>query len=412
MNNSTLILIKRKKHFFVPALFLLFSFTSGVVASFTKQYAFDRFVSKLNNPNSHHYYNGFVSPFVKIKNLANEQGQPISRYQHLMSYFYYNSLAGCCREVVDDETSIELNNKIDVKLITQNVFQIFNKKNKFDLYTVDMNMYYSYISQEDVKDIMNNNYTVRNGCDTFIYISDTLADKLIDYYNINQLDSPYLELIKNDNYSTLNINVRDGEETITACINAVLSSSHRFGSQTKRGYGDFALVFFSSAFCKKIKSSSFDVDFKVNKFGNKKIINDIKALGYNTAEYKYEFYSFDYNKSKYTYNDSLTKQFLAVERNNFLPEYAFYIVSSFEIIIFALFSSLKSISGKYRLLCFALIFSFFVIYGIISNFVYAYPLWVVVPISCLILVAIINVKGLFVFKNDEIQNPRYYEISI
>lgn len=404
--------IRKNKYLLISILYCLFSLLCGSLFSFTQSYKVDYLLTEINAPNQHNYYNGFISPYLKIKKNDEESKKNGIRYSNLMNYSYYNPFINSCREVVDNEVSVCFDEKTTVKIVTQNVFQIANDKNAANLYTVDMNMFYSYISQNDIKDILPNNYTVRNGCDSFAYISDTLADKIVSYYNLECYDNPYLEIIKSDTYSTLELNVDGSESTIKLCINSILSSKHRFATQIHDIYGDFALVFLNGGVQKYLNSLSFDIDLKVNQYGNRRIINDVKSLGYNPNNSTFHFYSYDYSAHGYYFNEKISNSFANVQKNSFLPEFVAFIIVTIGIVALILLSLIKRKIKTFERLSFFSLLIVFSAYGFLANFIYIYPYWSLFPIIGLVIILALNWREVFNFEKNIFVYSRYYKISI
>lgn len=410
--------IAKKKYILLGLIYLVFCSFCCVFSALTQSAYLDRIMTAINNPNDRHYYNGFVPPYLNVKKTDSFIKKTNYRYSELLDYFSYYPFTEGCRELVDDKIAVNLDEQLNLKLLTQNTFQISSTENSSKLFTVDKNMYYSYISPEDVADIMDNNYQIRNNCDTFIYVGDTFADKLIAYYenipgndDLLYSENKYLELVRNNKYSTLVLNVND-DTTVKMCINAVLSSHHRFGVQTKNVYGDFGVTFLRSETTSAIKSLSFDVDFKVNQYGNKKIISDLKALGYDSHSCRFSFHSFDYNSFIYFDNNNLNIMFLKYENDFFVSEYLFYALFLIGAICELSISFVKNQQLKYRKRIFFACISIFGIYGFLAQFISVIPLMSLFPAFGLLIIFVFNWKEVFKNEVSTYTFAKYIEVSI
>ena len=418
-------LIRKYKYTLVTILYFLSSLICGLSSAYTENGFFDRFLIGINVPNQHNYYNGFNSPYVKIKKGAEKIASSGKKYEDLLDYFTYNQLTNGVRQVADNDIKINLGSSslLDLKLVVQNTSKIIDSIDlKTNFYPVDKNMFQSYFSGSQLKQIYTQyfaetppsqqEYQPRFGADSFLYISDTLAEKLITFYEITEVENPYAELIGNEEYALLHLNVDGNENVMTASINSIIGSQVRFAHGVQSIYGDFAVsfVFANNA---AFSSFSFDVDFKVNQFGNRQTLNAIAALGYSVDNSTFEFYTYDYQNKAHIHNEKLDQEFVNLHSKSYFPETVFYILVVFFSMLIVLVSFIKGEYGNKtnKIILFSNYFAF-LIFGFIANFVNLYFLYSVFPIIGLILISFLYLKGVFKVREIIKKDPEYFEISI
>lgn len=417
--SKVLFFLERHKYKLATIIYIFGSFSCGLSLAFTKDAYIDRFLTDINNPNKHNYYNGFVSPFLKIKKNPEFISSTNNKYDDLLSYFYTDSLTNDCREVVDHNISICNDDFLNssLKLITQGTFRIRNDKRVMNgdeniYYEVDKGMYYSYFSGDELSEYMSIEYKPRfEECSLFLYISDTLADKLVKFYGIENKENPYLELLSKKEYAILSLSMDDEPTPFKASINSIVSTRYRFAPQTQKIYGDFAIT--NSNDLKKITSLSFDVDFKVNQYGNKKTIDVINKLGYNISNSTFNFYKYDYEKA-FFYNDSLLNNtfFNIYSKQNYLIILFYLLFSVLMMALLSLFFITRSVFTRADRILLCINLAAFCLYGIIANFINLFHLYSIFPIFGLVCIIVLFWKGIFK-QNESIEFcPAYNEISI
>lgn len=415
--------LSKYKYVIATILFIFSSFICGLSFAYTEDAYFDRFLTQINIPNEHNYYNGFISPYLKIIKGENKIVSSGRKYDDILAYFTYDEFTNGCRQLVDNDVTINLAEPIDIKILTQSTFKILDDiDSKTNYYPVDKNMYQSYYSSSQLNGIYRQElpefssvpveHQARFGADTFIYISDTLADKLITHYGIDEAEDPYAELIGNENFAFLHLNVDGVANIMTASINSIISSRFRFAPQVQTIYGDFALAFIPGNNT-VITSLSLDVDFKVNQYGNKQTLDTISRLDYGVNNSTFNFFTYDYANEQYVHNVLLDKKFIDLYSTSYFPDVVAYVLVALFSVLILLVSFLKGEYGNNisKLLFFSNYLVFFA-YGIIAYFVDLFPMYSIFPIVGMILISIFYLKG--VFKVHEVKKPdsECFEISI
>lgn len=315
---------------------------------------------------------------IKYKNVENK-----TSYLDLFNNYYYNLSIGESRCLLSNSFVDEQNNKL--KLYTQNSFSISNGLLPDGGHYLDYGIFSTYYAD----DILGPRkyLDIRNNCDSFIFISDTYADKLLEKYNI----SSYEELINDDKYSVLEMMV-DNDKTCKFSINNILYSDKRHGLRAKNLYGDFAVAYNYSGI-NKWSEVNFEIDLKANIYSNSNLFKDFHAQGYSIDKFDYNFFKYDSATSSYFLSNELNKKFISLDFNkndSFLR--------MFDVLCCLL--NLTLLIGFYFLLDvkFDLNWSFyfyllcFLIYGLIVNFVSIYFLTSIIPILSLLLIGFFSRK--------------------
>ena len=166
-------------------------------------------------------------------------------------------------------------------------------------------------------------------------------------------------------------------------------------------------------FFKYIKSTSFDIDLKVNQYGNNKALSDINAIGYNTKNSNFSFYSYDYEKKCYLHNESFDQRYLDINSNIYISEIIFDIFFILGLVCLVLVSRLQiKAKSKRTMLLFFLPGCEFVIYCFIAMFFNLYYLYSLFFILALAIIIFMNWKEVLNDKNGNSKTPEYFEITI
>lgn len=342
----------------------------------------------------------YDSPILNIKKL-NSTGE----YCHNLFYnFHYNLLCNGGREIVENKTCLypTINGEsfeLDLKLTIQPTYSISSingGSEEIEYHHIDFGQYYSYFPDIDNRH--------RGSADTsFIYISDTLADKLINIYGItgNRIEA-YKQLVNDERYCFLPMKI-DDNNIVPLSINNILYSSFQYG-QSKRMtslYGDFGLIWPHRI--KQYLDFSFDIDLKTNPFGNKKIVNQVIQLGYSADNSVFSI--IDSKAGIYSYNKELSSYLN--DAISFKHNIACYILFvSLLILVFLLVLVAPKIFFKKvnKVFCTIVYLIFFVIYGIIASYTYIYPLFSIAPLVILVVMCL-N----FIINKLNRRNIRNYE---
>lgn len=367
----------------IPSItIILFSTLSFLALKQTNEYKLDSFASQLYD-NKTYVYNDYDSVILKIKkNKPINENDKINNYQSLFSQYHYYSQVKDDRLLFDNQINDGVN---DIQFYNQNTFSINNGLLPDGGHYIDYGVFSAYYAD----DILGPRKYLeqRFGCDSFIFISDNYADYLLDKYNI----STYEELIKKEEYCVLNVNV-DGERTAKFCINNILYSNKRHGGRAKELYNYFGLVYNSS----KISSwSSFhlELDLKAYPYGTCNVLKGINELGYNKDNSTFSFFTYDKNASHYVENSIANEYFLSLFESNdqiWFSIFSIVILIDVACLIFEYFY----LGKKFNISAYSLLFAvlFFVLYGIIINFILVNYLLSIVPVVSIILLLILQRK--------------------
>ena len=365
----------------------------------------DMFVDKINSVYVHNYYNSFVSPYL---NVCKKDNNDTATYNDLFEHFYYYNMSSGCRQTIDNKVTVSKLDK-EIKLIHQPTYSIKTETNAAGLYSVDYNMFSAYYSPEFFKDF--SYLTPRFGCDTFVFISDTLAQKLVSFYNITGNNS-FSELILKKEYSILNLDIHNNGKKIKASINNVISSSYKSGLDVQNTYGDFALFYYRKPL-QSILNSSFDIEFKVNQYGNKAILLDLDKLGYNSENSFFSFFSYDYANKKYFKNNTLTDEFLDLSfDSDTLLLSLFYVFIIIGICFMGWLSYFLSNNKKTAIINVVSYLSLFLAYGLVTIFLNVPPYFSIFPVFSFLIVIIFSFVGFKKHKHLYEKNNSNVEILI
>lgn len=387
-------------------IFLLLSFSSAFLVTFSTDYKLDRVAYSLNNYNAHCYTDSDYQPSI-LKVVPDNQMAPYE-FEKLFSATYYTDLNDGIREI---NINNGLFNEFSIHLETQFTFSIEKDISKYGGYRLDYGLYHTYYSD----DILGPRgyLEARYDSESFIFISDSLADKLVDFYGIIG-DEPYAQLITNKDYCLLPLTINDTNHTF--CINNIVYTSLRQAPRTKELYGDFALFCYNN----KIKDDiylRYEMDLKDNPFCIKSMLSTIDSAGFNYNNSLIEFDTFNYKQNQYERNIEVERSYRSVEKTdstffNLTP----YIFSFIGIALLLIINHFYSTDNYHtNIVSLIIIATMFFLYGMLSNFVYIYPQFSIVPISVLVSYFVINGKeALYAFKNRLIKKPNnsFYTINI
>ena len=296
-----------------------------------------------------------------------------------------------------------------ITFLTQNTFSVSDIKNSAGYFNMDFNMYYSLFSKTDLSSI--SYLSKRYGSNTFVFISDSYAKKLVDYYGIKG-ENPLFSLISDESYCILNFKLDNGQ-SFSASINNVVSSTYRFGERTSELYGDFVLIYSNSIVYPLFDGFKFEIDFKVNQYGNKQILKDTLNLGYNHNNSHFRFFKFNYSTKSMYHDENTDVAYVSLlsENTTFFDIFYFCIILFFSFLVVILnLLRMNYFRNKNDLFLISTIFLF--LYGVISIFVrmiHIASLFVVLSFTiCLVFQVVFIVKR---EKNDRI-NKRVVTINI
>ena len=357
--------------------FVLFSILSYVSVSQTLDGRLDFFSYRLNDYNFSNYQTGFVSPIYSV------QKDGVVAHNKAIDYFHYNFMVGGCREVINEDIEIELSNGSTVKtaFVGQDVFSITNKVGEKD-YIIERNMFHSYYKDEIIKTGVN--YQARFGANTFIFISDKVADTIVKINHLEDFEDPYAEIIQNQQYALVSFVVDGGKIPITCSINNIVHSDIKQGARTEELYGDFILGFFDNHIAEHM-TSRFEIDLKADPYGNKTCFKFFNSMDYTIDNSIFKFRLYDKEQCKYIENESLEQKYVNIwsSQNDFLF-LSIGVVSGLVglgILIFCMYNDRdKRFLDAMDFVSFFTRIGLFTIYGVIGCLVYIYSWGSIIPI--------------------------------
>lgn len=372
----------------------------------------DYFSYTLNDYNFNNYQTGFVNPILRI------QKKDTFTYNNLIQYFYYNFTTGNCREMINEDVDFVFDDgyELSTACVGQDVFSI-NSKVEEQEYIVERNMYHSYYKNEIFENGIN--HIARFDTTTFVFVSDSIANKIVERYNLFDHDEPYKEIITNEKYSKVTLKINGLVSPITCSINNILHSNKANGPRTTDLYGDFSLFYFNQTMASQM-TSRFELDLKVDPYGNKQSFKVIKEMGYNTENSSFRFLKFNKKNNTYSESQKLNRNYVKIWNKDF----------DIVFIAIGVFLGILSLLIEFLFLRYFLFFEnsithllyfcrlcLLVTYFIIAPFIYVYPWSSVVPVLVLIMMLFEALK-IFEFlkslkkKREGKISGDYYQIKI
>ena len=377
-NSCILIFVKKKTVLLssIPALLCaVFTVLSIGAMSQTADYKMDEFSSDLYDKKQLQL-DSYAPPILQIKKQTQpgeDSGNP--SYYDLFHAFYYNSLVYGVRYCFDN--SIRDDENRPIQCFTQSTFDIDNSFLPEGGHYVDYGIFSSYFGDEFLG--YKGHLATRFGADSFAYISDTYADKLLSKYGIES----YEELITNEKYCLLDLTV-DNAITSKLCINNILYSDKRGGPRARDLYGDFALVF-NSAAVGEWASFDFEIDLKANSYSIQTVLSDVEALGYNPENASFSFLIYDEFAGQYSPRPALAERYRTLRESRGVVFLVLFWISVVLALGGCSLFYLMVHDRTIRAISLVSVIALFVIYGLVCNFVYSYYLFSIIPLGFLLL---------------------------
>lgn len=404
---------------FLMGTCLILGITVPIISTLdTSDYKLDKLSYQIVDYNEHSY-NDFVSPIMNVSsNISNYTYS--SLFSQMLNYSFVEGyrLVSTNNVLISDE----LNSKnYDVRFVGAPTSRAINEETitakngeETTAYVTDRSDYYCYFYR-DKSNTYNQN--------TFLYISDVLADNLLIDYNL----SSYEELI-GKTFSFNSDNSEQEETSFSLAIDNIIYSDYGNAPRIREIYGDnFGFTSFIATSNKnEYLLNHFEMDLKLNPYGNKttfELVNDVCPI----SDYTISFSLYDYKLNEYYNNSSLDETYI----NSFSSTSNLYLfIAFFSIIIvgFAFFSlsyftKIFPFSPKLTFIFDLIVIGGFVIYGVVANFIYIYSLhtlFVLLVLFVLILCnrkeAICGAKKCFKHKNKnsdtKTENQEFISIEI
>lgn len=367
-------------------IFAVLSVIGAITLTYTSDYAMDSFISTICDYNSDISIKENPDIFAVKQDVKDSTSNYI--FNDLLDIFYYNLDVSAVRCSIDNSFVIQELEESKIHIETQDTFwtEYRTTGTGETIIYLDYGLYSPYYIDSD---LINRNYS---NCDTFIYISDTIANKLIEKYDIKVAEDnyrdAYKELVMNDKYGI--IHLLSDDISIQARIVNVLDSSSRNGPRTFELYGDFGLIHLNSHTHKEELQARFEIDLKNNPSTIRSVFNTTLALGYNesNSNFSYAIYQDGYHEDEsviVSFEEVISKDY---NDTTIIAIFCFIILVAIAIPLITFFA-LKKKKTRYAISIFLGAMTCFFIGGIVISFTYWYPMFTLIPlilvIECLIL---------------------------
>lgn len=372
---------------------LLSIVASTIFFTYTTDYKLEKLSYDICNYNKVSYDN-LNNSILSIS--FNEHSKNYNDYYTLHNQFYKNDFVKSSRFISNDYYEFNETNgsQYKVHLIAQNVFSKHQKTK--NTYVLDYSQYAVYNTFE---------FKDSRGTD-FCFISESIAKQLLmeKGYNVtdeNKVDY-YNSLCASSNnegtlftYSTL-----DGKKISLSVLGILRSDYGTTYERTKKSIGDenFILTFLPFKYPSYF-DFLYEIDLKLNPYGNKNIFKF--CMSKYSDELNYNMQIKQYNERKYEVNNILTQQYYNVIYTRTNSSRYYYIALSIVLVCFILFFIFNLISFKSTNKSVSIVLScyivLFVLYGIVANFIFVYPLTTLVFLVYIINYAFLGRKQLYEF---------------
>ena len=367
-------------------IFAVLSAVGAITLTYTSDYAMDSFISTICDYNSDISIKENPDIFAVKQDVKDSTSNYI--FNDLLDIFYYNLDVSAVRCSIKNSFVIQELEDSQIHIETQDTFwtEYRTTGTGETIIYLDYGLYSPYYIDSD---LINRNYS---NCDTFIYISDTIANKLIEKYDIKVAEDnyrdAYKELVMSDEYGVIHLLCDDF--SIKARIVNVLDTSSRNGPRTTELYGDFGLIYLNSHTHNDNLNASFEIDLKNNPSTIRNTLDTTLALGYDTSNSDFSFITYQdgYHEDEsviFAFEEVISKDY---SDTAFITIFYFIIFVSIFIPIISFFL-LRKKKAHYIISIFAGVAICFFIGGIVISFIYWYPMFTLVPlilfIECLIL---------------------------
>lgn len=372
---------------------LLSIVASTILFTYTTDYKLEKLSYDICNYNKVSYDN-LNNSILSIS--FNEHSKNYNDYYTLHNQFYKNDFVKSSRFISNDYYEFNETNgsQYKVHLIAQNVFSKTQKTK--NTYVLDYLQYAVYNTFE---------FKYSRGTD-FCFISESIAKQLlmekgysvtnenkIDYYNSLCASS-------NNGGALFTYYTPDGKKISLSVLGILRSDYGAAYERTKKSIGDENFILTLLPF--KYPSYfdfSYEIDLKLNPYGNKNTFKFLMSKYSDALNYSMQIKQ--YSESEYKVNDILTAQYYNVISTRTNSSMYYYIALSIVLVCFILFFIFNLISFKSTNKSVSIVLScyivLFVLYGIVANFIFVYPLTTLVFLVYIINYAFLGRKQLYEF---------------
>ena len=367
---------------------------STILFTYTTDYKLEKLSYDVCNYNKVSYDN-LNNSILSIS--FNDHSKDYNGYYSLHNKFYGNDFVKSSRFISDNcYDIINVNgDSYNVRFIAQNVFSKQQKAK--NTYVLDYAQYALY-NTFDFKD--------SRGTD-FCFISENIAKQLLieKGYNVtneNKIDYYNSLCASSNNDGTLFSYHAPNGKIFTLSVLGVLKSNYGSAYQcTKKSIGDenFILTWLPFKYPSYF-DFSYEIDLKLNPYGNKNTFKFCMSKYSDELNYNMQIRQYN-NEGKYEVNNILTQQYYNVIYTGTNSSMYYYIALSIVLVCFILFFTFNLISFKSTNKSVSIVLScyivLFVLYGIVANFIFVYPLTTLVFLVYIINYAFLGRKQLYEF---------------
>lgn len=326
-------------------------------------------------------YSTLDSPILSIS--LDNNSNIYKEYYYLQNTFRNNSFVKGTRFISNDSYNIidnYTNSTYNVRFVSQNVFS----KRKIDNYTyaLDYNQYAVF----DAYTLSDYNRT------DFCFITEGLAKELLVQHGFDVTEDNKLQLYRklysfNNDDISLTYEASDGKKFSFGILGVLKSDYGTAYKSTLKDIGNenFVLAYVPFKYPNYFKFS-YNLDLKLNPYGNKSIFKYCMEKYSNDDNYTMKLKRFV--NGEYFDDSVLTQKFYEIiytSANSKIYYYDAIIVLIICFILFFVFNVVSLKSGdKYNKIVFICYILLFVIYGIVANFTFIYPLTTLIIVVYLI----------------------------
>lgn len=367
---------------------------STIFFTYTTDYKLEKLSYDICNYNKVSYDN-LNNSILSIS--FNDHSKDYDSYYSLRNKFYENDFVKSSRFISDNRYDINNVNgtSYNVRFIAQNVFSKQQKAK--NTYVLDYEQYALY-----------NTFEFKNSRGTdFCFISESIAKQLLmekgyDMTDENKVDYYNSLCASSNNEGTLfTYYTLDGKKISLSVLGVLKSDYGTAYERTKKSIGDenFILTWLPFKYPSYF-DFSYEIDLKLNPYGNKNTFKFCMSKYSDELNYNMQIRQYN-NEGKYEVNNILTQQYYNVIYTRTNSSRYYYIALSIVLICFILFFIFNLISFKSTNKSVSIVLScyivLFVLYGIVANFIFVYPLTTLVFLVYIINYAFLGRKQLYEF---------------
>ncbi len=234
------------------------------------------------------------------------------------------------------------------------------------------------------------------------FISDSLADKLVEEYQIkssSKIES-YKTLMLDENYAKLSLKLNGEDTGVSFCINNILYSEERTGPRVQQLYGDFCIAYGDSITSNNLYYCA-EFDMKSDIYGNTTFLKQVNYMGYNKNNASFSFFKYNGENNAYFEDIKIKNEFYNISFNND----SLYVFGT--VLCSALLLALLIIFRQKYLFTLLIVSSMFLLYNFVLFFIFVPPLCnLPIFINFLIVVVFSIIIKIYKYKKTKQGQPR------